>query len=80
MSWNLIEGNWKQFRGKAKTRWGQLTDDDLEGVDGRREELAGRIQARYGIEKGAAYREIEDWMKEPGVLDDWNDTRPILDM
>ena len=38
------------------------------------------IQQRYEIEKGTADGEIEDWMREPGVLDDWNDRRPILDM
>jgi len=80
MNWDRIEGNWKQFKGRAKMQWGKLTDDDLEVVSGRREELAGRIQARYGVAREEAHRQIEDWMKEPGVLDDWNDNRPILDM
>jgi uncharacterized protein YjbJ (UPF0337 family) len=80
MSWDVIEGNWKQFKGKVKTQWGKLTDDDLEQIEGRREDLAGRIQKRYGLEKAAAHRQIDDWMREPGVLDDWNDARPILDM
>lgn len=80
MSWNVIEANWKQFRGRIKEKWTELSDHDLDTIDGRRDELALRIQQRYAIEKERAHREIEDWMREPGVLDDWNDTRPILDM
>jgi uncharacterized protein YjbJ (UPF0337 family) len=80
MAWDRIEGNWKQFKGTVQKQWGKLTDDDLDVIAGRQEELAGRIQQRYGIEKDEAHRQISEWMKEPGVLDDWNDTRPILDM
>ena len=80
MSWDFIEANWKQAVERVKARWGKLTDDDLSAVEGRREELAARIQERYGIAQDAAYGEIEDWMREPGALDDWNDRRAILDM
>ena len=51
MNWDRIQGNWKQVAGKAKAQWGKLTDDDLDVVAGRREQLAGRIQERYGIAK-----------------------------
>ena len=80
MSWDVVQDNWKQFRDKARTQWGKLTEEDLKEIEGRREELAGRIQKRYGLEKAAAQSAIDDWMREPGVLDDWNDRRPILDM
>jgi uncharacterized protein YjbJ (UPF0337 family) len=80
MSWNLVEANWKQFAGRVKTRWGLLTDDDLLTVAGKREALEGRLQERYGLASHQAHGEIEEWMKEPGVLDDWNDRRAILDM
>jgi uncharacterized protein YjbJ (UPF0337 family) len=80
MSWERIEGDWKAFRGRVRTRWDKLTEDDLETVAGQKDELAARIQARYGIEREIAHREIDSWLREPGVLDDWNDTRPILDM
>jgi uncharacterized protein YjbJ (UPF0337 family) len=80
MNWDRIEGNWKEFKGKVKERWGKLTDDDLEVVEGRRDQLAGQIRKRYGLAKDEADRQIEDWMREPGVLDDWNDRRAILDM
>jgi uncharacterized protein YjbJ (UPF0337 family) len=80
MTWDRIEGNWKEFKGRVKEHWGDLSDDDLAVVEGRREELAGRIQRRYGIAREEADRQIEDWLREPGVLDDWNDRRAILDM
>jgi len=59
MNWDRIEGNWKQFKGKVHAQWGKLTDDDLEVIDGHREELAGRIQEVYGISKDEAERQIE---------------------
>ena len=80
MSWERIGADWPNFRGKAQKHWANLSDEDLESAAGDREELAARIQKRYGVEKAAAHKEIEDWMKEPGVLDDWNDRKPILDM
>lgn len=80
MKWDRVEGDWKQFQGKAQKRWDKLTQEDLAVVEGRREHLAGRIRDRYGIAQEEADRQIDDWMKEPGVLDDWNDRRPILDM
>ncbi|MCV9962916.1 CsbD family protein [Pararhizobium sp. BT-229] len=61
MNWDMIEGKWNEYRGKAQAQWGKLTDDDLDVINGRRKELAGRIQVRYGIEKEEAERQIEDW-------------------
>jgi uncharacterized protein YjbJ (UPF0337 family) len=61
MNWDRIKGNWMEFKGKAKQQWGKLTDDDLDVVDGKREELAGKIQNRYGIAKDEAERQIDDW-------------------
>ena len=49
MNWNIVEGNWKQFKGKIRVRWGKLTDDQLDLIAGRRIELAGKIQEAYGI-------------------------------
>lgn len=59
MNWDRIEGNWKQFSGKVRQQWGKLTDDDLDLIDGRREELAGRIQKVYGVSKDEAEKQIE---------------------
>jgi uncharacterized protein YjbJ (UPF0337 family) len=63
MNWDRIEGSWKQFTGAAKEQWGKLTDDDLTQINGKRDQLVGRIQERYGIAKDVAERQIDDWMK-----------------
>jgi uncharacterized protein YjbJ (UPF0337 family) len=62
MNWDRIEGNWKQFSGTVREKWGKLTDDDLDMIAGKRQKLAGRIQERYGIAKDEAEREIDDWL------------------
>ena len=61
MDWDRIEGNWKQFTGKAKQQWGKLTDDDLDVINGNREELEGKLQAKYGKSKDEARRDIDEW-------------------
>ena len=61
MNWDRIEGNWKEFKGKAKQQWGKLTDDDLTYINGRRDELSGRIQQHYGYAKDQAEQEIDNW-------------------
>src|SRR4029079_593479 len=61
MNWDRIEGNWKQFTGKAKQQWGKLTDDDLTVVQGRRTELIGKIQERYGVARDEAEKQVDTW-------------------
>jgi uncharacterized protein YjbJ (UPF0337 family) len=61
MNWDRIEGNWKQFKGKAKQKWGQLTDDDLDRLAGKRDELIGKIQERKGIARDKAEKEVNEW-------------------
>jgi len=63
MDWNRVEGNWKQLKGRAKQQWGKLTDDDLAMIHGRREELAGKIQERYGLATEAAQKQVDEWAK-----------------
>jgi uncharacterized protein YjbJ (UPF0337 family) len=63
MDWNRIEGNWKQFKGQAKEKWGRLTDDDLDVVNGRQEQLQGKIQERYGLAKDQAKKDVDAWFK-----------------
>ena len=60
LAWKL-KGNWKQAKGKAKEKWGKLTDDDIALVNGKRDQLAGKIQERYGIGKDEAERQVGDW-------------------
>jgi uncharacterized protein YjbJ (UPF0337 family) len=62
-AWDRVAGNWKLFRGKIKKQWAKLTKDDIAAANGRREELAGRIQARYGIDKTQADAQIDAWIK-----------------
>ena len=66
MNWDTIEGQWKQFKGRAKQAWSKLTDDDLANLKGKRDELAGKIQERYGIKKQEAERQIDDWVAQLG--------------
>lgn len=63
MNWDIAEGNWKQFKGKVKTRWGKLTDDHLDVIAGKRIELAGKIQEVYGITKDEAEKQIKSFEK-----------------
>lgn len=61
MDWNRIEGSWKQIKGRVKEQWGKLTDDDLDVIAGRRDQLAGKVQERYGIAKDRVEKDISDW-------------------
>lgn len=63
MNWDQIAGNWKQLKGLAKEKWGKLTDDDLEVIAGMREQLAGKLQERYGYEKGRAGAELDEFTR-----------------
>jgi uncharacterized protein YjbJ (UPF0337 family) len=67
MNWDRIEGNWKQLKGNVKMQWGNLNDDRLDVIAGKRDNLAGKIQERYGISKDAMEKQLADWqnrMKE----------------
>lgn len=61
MNWDRVEGNWKQFKGKVKEQWGNLTDDQIDQIEGRREKLVGLVQERYGIAKDQAERDVDSW-------------------
>ncbi len=58
-----IEGNWKQFSGKVREKWGDLTDDDVAAINGKREQLEGVLQERYGYAKDKARDEIDQWSR-----------------
>ena len=63
MDWKRIEGNWKQAQGRIKEKWGKLTQDDLTMINGRREQLEGIIQQRYGLAKDMVRKDVDDWLK-----------------
>ena len=64
MNWDQIEGRWNEYKGKAKQQWGKLTDDDLDVIDGKREELLGKIQERYGIARDQAERQLNSFSEQ----------------
>ncbi|GLT23916.1 MULTISPECIES: CsbD family protein [Zoogloea] len=59
MNWDIVEGNWKQFKGKVKAQWGKLTDDHLDVIAGKRDDLSGKIQEAYGITKDEAEAQLK---------------------
>ena len=63
MNWDQIKGDWKQVTGKVKEKWGKLTDDDLTTIAGKRDQLAGLIQERYGYAKEQAEKELDEFMQ-----------------
>jgi uncharacterized protein YjbJ (UPF0337 family) len=63
MNWDQVQGKWKQFSGKMKEKWGDLTDDDLDQIAGQREQLVGKLQERYGIAKEAAERQVDEFAR-----------------
>jgi uncharacterized protein YjbJ (UPF0337 family) len=64
MNWDRIEGNWVEFKGKVRERWGKVTDDDLDVVAGKREQLIGVLQNRYGLARDALEREVREFEAE----------------
>lgn len=62
MDTNVLKGKWLQLKGSAKAKWGKLTNDDLDQVEGNTEKLIGLIQERYGYLKGQAKAEVDDFI------------------
>lgn len=61
MNWNIVEGNWKQFKGMVKARWGKLTDQHLDVIAGKRDQLSGKIEEAYGVTKDEAEKQIKEF-------------------
>jgi uncharacterized protein YjbJ (UPF0337 family) len=64
MSWNRIEGQWKQRRGKAVHHWGKIMNDELAAIAGKHEELIGKLQEKYGIAKEEATRRVDEYKRK----------------
>jgi uncharacterized protein YjbJ (UPF0337 family) len=73
MNWDQAAGNWKQLSGKIKARWGKLSEDHLAQIDGRKDELIGKIQEIYGATKDEAERQIDDWVRGASEFDSDDD-------
>jgi len=76
MNWNQIEGNWKQFKGIAKQQWGKLTDDQLDVIAGKREQLSGKIQEAYGMTKDETEKQLSDWQGRQKEMDQSKTDQP----
>jgi uncharacterized protein YjbJ (UPF0337 family) len=69
MNWDQIEGKWMWFMGSARERWGKLTNNDWETIAGKKDQLIGRIQERYGVARAEAEKQADEWsrsLKESG--------------
>lgn len=76
MNWDQIEGKWKQHSGKVKEKWGKLTDDDLQVINGRKDQLVGKIQERYGLVREEAQKQVEEFSRTFSTEDASRQTNP----
>ena len=63
MNEDTLKGQWMQLKGKVREQWGKLTDDDLDVIAGKRDQLVGRVQERYGVAKEKAEDQVKEWEK-----------------
>ncbi len=69
MNWERVEGQWNQLKGELKSKWAKLTDDDLRIVGGKKDQLIGKLQERYGVMKDEAERQVNEWVAKLGDRD-----------
>jgi len=63
MNWDQVKGKWTQFKGQVKQKWGKLTDDDLNVIEGKRDQMCGKLQERYGYAKEQAEKEVDEFAR-----------------
>lgn len=66
MNWDQVQGKWKQYKGNMRQKWGKLTDDDFDVINGQREVLVGKIQERYGTAKDVAEKQVDEFVNSLG--------------
>jgi uncharacterized protein YjbJ (UPF0337 family) len=59
MNWDIVQGNWKQLKGKVREEWGDLTNDEIDEINGQREQLIGKLQEKYGIARDIAEQKAD---------------------
>ena len=64
MNADTLKGEWTELKGKVREQWGKLTDDDVKVIGGQAEQLVGKIQQRYGVERDEAQRQFKEWKAE----------------
>lgn len=67
MNEDIFQGKWKQFKGQVKQQWGKLTDDDLDRISGKRDEIVGLIQERYGWDRRRSEQELNTFLSAQGI-------------
>ena len=75
MDWETVRGNWDAMKGRLRSKWGKLTDDDVDRVGGKKDELVGRLRERYGYAKDKAEREVDEWLASLDRKDDQAQTQ-----
>jgi uncharacterized protein YjbJ (UPF0337 family) len=66
MNEDVFKGQWTQFKGRVREQWGKLTNDDVDRIEGKSEQLIGRLQERYGWAREQAEREVDNWVRAQG--------------
>jgi uncharacterized protein YjbJ (UPF0337 family) len=61
MNTDTLKGQWHQIKGEAKVRWGKLTDNDVDQIEGNAEKLVGLVQERYGYARDRAEKEVKEF-------------------
>jgi uncharacterized protein YjbJ (UPF0337 family) len=69
MDWNRIESNWSRFKASVKQEWDKLTDDQIERIGGKREQLVAKVKEIYGLTKEVAEEQISNWQGNPHRFD-----------
>jgi uncharacterized protein YjbJ (UPF0337 family) len=63
MNNDILQGKWAQLKGKARIKWGKLTNDDIDQIRGERQKLVGKLRERYGLARERAESDVEDWLE-----------------
>jgi uncharacterized protein YjbJ (UPF0337 family) len=64
MTDEMFKGKWHQIKGKVQEQWGELTDDDVDKMNGKSEQLIGKLQEKYGYTKAQAQQQVAEFMNK----------------